>query len=146
MPKPKGKGGKNRRKGKTDGTVVKRELLFKEDGQEYGKVVKLLGNCNLDLVCADEVKRIGHIRGSMRKKVWLKVGDICLVSLRDFQDGKADIIHVYDSDEVRNLISYGELPKEWSSGGGIDTVDMMGNDIADVEFSNQVNDFDIDDI
>jgi translation initiation factor 1A len=118
MPKNKGKGGKNRRKGKTDGsTAVKRELLFKEDGQEYAKVVKLLGNCNLSLECADEVQRIGHIRGSMRKKVWVKLHDVCLISLRDFQDNKADIIHVYDADEVRMLCSYGELSKQWDGMG-----------------------------
>src|SRR6478609_9990740 len=118
MPKNKGKGGKNRRRGKADTTGIKRQLTFKEDGQEYGRVTKLLGNCNVDVECADETKRIGHIRGAMRKKVWIKVHDICLVSLRDFQDGKADIVHVYDADECRLLQSYGELPKNWSANDG----------------------------
>lgn len=33
MPKNKGKGGKNRRRGKNDNEENKRELEFKEDGQ-----------------------------------------------------------------------------------------------------------------
>jgi len=33
QPKNKGKGGKNRRRGKNDNEESKRELLFKEDGQ-----------------------------------------------------------------------------------------------------------------
>lgn len=33
MPKNKGKGGKNRRRGKNEGDGEKRELVFKEDGQ-----------------------------------------------------------------------------------------------------------------
>lgn len=33
MPKNKGKGGKNRRRGKNDNEDDKRELIFKEDGQ-----------------------------------------------------------------------------------------------------------------
>jgi translation initiation factor 1A len=37
-------------------------------------------------------------------------GDIILVGLREFQDGKADIIHKYTTEEARNLQSYGELP------------------------------------
>lgn len=37
-------------------------------------------------------------------------GDIVLVGLRDFQEGKADIIHKYTAEEARNLQSYGELP------------------------------------
>lgn len=33
MPKNKGKGGKNRRRGKNENEETKRDLLFKEDGQ-----------------------------------------------------------------------------------------------------------------
>lgn len=33
MPKNKGKGGKNRRRGKNENDVMKRELQFKEPGQ-----------------------------------------------------------------------------------------------------------------
>lgn len=43
MPKNKGKGGKNRRRGKNENDNEKRELTFKEDGQEYAQVVKMLG-------------------------------------------------------------------------------------------------------
>jgi len=44
MPKNKGKGGKNRRRGKNENENEKRELVFKEDGQEYAQVSKMLGN------------------------------------------------------------------------------------------------------
>jgi translation initiation factor 1A len=33
-----------------------------------------------------------------------------LIGLREFQEGKADIIHKYTTEEARNLQSYGELP------------------------------------
>ena len=33
-----GKGGKNRRRGKNENDREKRELVFKEDGQEYAQV------------------------------------------------------------------------------------------------------------
>lgn len=46
----------------------------------------------------------------MRKKVWVGAGDIILVGLREFQDGKVDVIHKYNSDEARSLKAYGELP------------------------------------
>jgi len=44
MPKNKGKGGKNRRRGKNESDLVKRELVFKEDGQEYAQVNDTLTN------------------------------------------------------------------------------------------------------
>ena len=115
MPKNKGKGGKNRKKGKNDALPTKRELFFKEEGQDYGIITKMLGNCNMNVECSDGTQRLAHVRGSMRKKVWMKTQDTILLSLRDFQDNKADIIHVFDTDEVRLLKSYGELPEKWGN-------------------------------
>ncbi|KAM7440155.1 Eukaryotic translation initiation factor1A [Porites harrisoni] len=110
MPKNKGKGGKNRRRGKNENESEKRELVFKEDGQEYGQVLKMLGNGRLEAMCFDGIKRLCHIRGKLRKKVWINQGDIILLGLRDYQDGKADVILRYNPDEARNLKAYGELP------------------------------------
>jgi len=70
----------------------------------------MLGNGRLDAQCIDGVKRLCHIRGKMRKKVWVSTGDIILVGLRDFQDEKADVILKYNADEARSLKAYGELP------------------------------------
>ncbi len=64
-----GKGGKNRRRGKNENENDKRELVFKEDGQEYAQVVKMLGNGRLEANCFDGVSRLCHIRGKLRKKV-----------------------------------------------------------------------------
>eukprot|EP00039_Didymoeca_costata_P032549 m.38302 g.38302 ORF g.38302 m.38302 type:complete len:144 (+) comp9416_c0_seq2:95-526(+) len=111
MPKNKGKGGKNRRRGKNENETDKRELIFKEDGQEYAQVAKMLGNGRLEALCFDGVKRLCHIRGKLRKKVWINQGDIILVGLRDYQDAKADVILKYNADEARNLKNYGELPE-----------------------------------
>lgn len=111
MPKNKGKGGKNRRRGKNENDNEKRELVFKEDGQEYAQVVKMLGNGRLEALCFDGEKRLAHIRGKLRKKVWINQGDIILLSLRDYQDEKGDVIMKYTSDEARSLKAYGELPE-----------------------------------
>merc|ERR1740128_1363446 len=40
-------------------------------------------------MCFDGVKRLCHIRGKLRKKVWINQGDIILVGLRDYQDAKS---------------------------------------------------------
>nr|KAG5709887.1 hypothetical protein BaRGS_029929 [Batillaria attramentaria] len=111
MPKNKGKGGKNRKKGKNENDKEKRELVFKEDGQEYAQVTKMLGNGRLHALCFDGVQRLCNIRGKLRKKVWINNGDIILVGLRDYQDSKADVLLKYTADEARNLKAYGELPE-----------------------------------
>jgi translation initiation factor 1A len=111
MPKNKGKGGKNRRRGKNESDKEKRELTFKEEGQEYAQVLKMLGNGRLEAMCFDGSKRLAHIRGKLRKKVWINQGDIILLSLRDYQDEKGDVILKYTADEARSLKAYGELPE-----------------------------------
>ena len=110
MPKNKGKGGKNRKRGKNEADDDKRELVFKEDGQEYAQVTRMLGNGRCEALCIDGTKRLCHIRGKMHKKVWIAAGDIVLVGLRDYQDDKADVILKYMNDEARLLKAYLELP------------------------------------
>ena len=81
----------------------------------------MLGNGRLEAFCFDGVNRLCHIRGKLRKRVWIGVvqhschpwhspprfprsvlllrfpqGDIVLLGLREFQDQKADIILKYD--------------------------------------------------
>jgi len=132
MPKNKGKGGKNRRRGKNENEGLKRELVFKEDGQEYAQVTKMLGNGRLEAMCFDGVKRLCHIRGKLRKKVWINQSDIILIGLRDYQDAKADVILKYSADEARNLKSYGEFPESVKIN---ETVDFVGGDMDDdIEF------------
>lgn len=132
MPKNKGKGGKNRKRGKNEADDEKRELVFKEDGQEYAQVLRMLGNGRCEAMCIDGTKRLCHIRGKMHKKVWIAAGDIILVGLRDYQDDKADVILKYMPDEARLLKAYGELPESTrlneGIAGGIDDEDDGGGD------------------
>jgi len=74
-------------------------------------VIKMLGNGRLEAMCFDGVKRLCHIRGKLRKKVWINQSDIILVGLRDYQDARADVILKYSPEEARNLKSYGEFPE-----------------------------------
>jgi translation initiation factor 1A len=114
MPKNKGKGGKNFKKGKKSGEGDRRELEYKEDGQEYAQVTKLLGDGRVSLVCYDGIARMGVIRGTLIRRVWINAGDIVLVGLRDFEKGKVgekcDVVHKYQPDEARQLQAYGEIP------------------------------------
>ena len=109
MPKNK-KGGKSFKRQKSKRDDVNKQLEFKEHGQEYGQVIKMLGNGRLRVLCFDNKERLGIIRGKMRKRVWIETGDVILVGLRDFQDEKADVIGKYSSDEARQLKRLGEIP------------------------------------
>jgi len=137
MPKNKGKGGKNRRRGKNENEGAKRELILKEEGQEYAQVLKMLGNGRLEAMCFDGTKRLAHIRGKLRKRQWINTQDIILVGLRDYQDAKADVIMKYNSDEARRLKNMGHLPES------VNVVD--GNEVEDDIFFDNESDENSDD-
>lgn len=52
-----------------DAVLLKHELAF--PGAEYAQVLRMLGNGRLEAMCIDSTKRLCHIRGKMRKKVWV---------------------------------------------------------------------------
>ncbi|GIQ87529.1 translation initiation factor 1A [Kipferlia bialata] len=105
---PKGKGGKHQKRKKRDADADGRELIFKEEGQDYAIVMKMLGGGRLDAYCMDGKRRICHIRGRLRR-IRLHVGDLVLISVRPFQTDKADVLHKYLPDEMRALQKYNEI-------------------------------------
>ena len=44
----------------------------------------MLGNCRVEAFCADSRKHCVILEEKMKKKVWITVGDIVLIGLRDF--------------------------------------------------------------
>jgi translation initiation factor 1A len=101
-------------KTKTHSTGGDSSLLFKDGtDQEYALVVRMLGD-NRCMVNAGGVERMGVICGRLRKRrnAYISVNDMVLVSRRDYQDDKVDIIHVYSQSDVKLLIKYDELPRE----------------------------------
>ncbi|KAL7228945.1 hypothetical protein ACSBR2_007610 [Camellia fascicularis] len=130
--------GKNRKRGKNEADDEKRKLVFKEDGQEYAQVQRMLGNGRCEAMCIDRTKRLCHTHGKMHKKVWIAIRDIILVGLRDYQDDKADVILKYMPDEARLLKAYGELPENTrlneGIAGGLDEEDNgAGDDYIEFE-------------
>ena len=103
------KGGKKHKRNKAQGQLTK-VLHHKEEGQEYAQVIGAKGNCRFDLKVFDGKQRLGILCGAMRKREFINARDVVLVSLRDFQDDKCDIIGLYDENQVRKLKELNEIP------------------------------------
>lgn len=133
-----------KKKGRKGNYIIKRELIYKTDGQEYAQVLKMLGDGRVEAYCFDGVKRICIIRGKMKKRVWIKQNDIVLVGLRDYQDDKADIISKYTEEEARTLKRNGELPDNIKIGkdSGIEEEEEE----LPFEFTNDAEEVDLEDL
>ena len=75
-----------------------------------GVAEKLLGFDRIMVRCQDGHERLCRIRGKLKRRVWIRVGDIVLVSPWDFQsDVRGDIYWRYRKNETGWLRSKGYL-------------------------------------
>ena len=111
MPSNK-KGGKKHKRGKKE-IVENRKLILKDEkeGQEYAQVCKVNGSGRYNLYCFDGIERLGISAGNIRRKFRIQIYDVVLISKWDFQESKCSIIHKYEEDEVQELESNGQFPK-----------------------------------
>jgi len=69
-----------------------------------GVIVKAMGNDRMLVKCQDGNERLCRIRGRMKRRVWIREGDIVLVSPWDFQsDIRGDIIWKYHKSQIKML-------------------------------------------
>jgi len=107
---PNKKGGKKHKRNKKQDDTFEKNLRLKEEGQEYAQIIKCLGNCRFNVLCFDGKERMATMCGTMRKRRFINQDDIVLVSLRDWQDAKCDIIDNYDENLVRKMKDKGLVP------------------------------------
>ena len=88
-----------------------KNLIKSSNDQEYAYIINVLGNCRFNVECSDNKNRLAHIRGKLKKRTWCNEGDIILISLRDFQDDKCDIIQKYTPEQIQLLIENDEIPE-----------------------------------
>ena len=105
----------------TSKEIKDRELIFREDQEQYAKVTVMLGDSRVTLVMADGAEILGIIPRKM-KRTRVNLDDVVLVSIRSFQTYKVDVIHLYKADEVKLLIQYLELPPTFGKSGN----DLIG--------------------
>lgn len=111
MPKTTSK--KAQKKGAKGGTSAKDTYIEcnLKDGQLWARALRLLGSRNVLLYCNDDRVRIGHVCNRMRFRSWVEVGDIVLISIRDFETvddpkkdtRRADILGKYSPEHTSTL-------------------------------------------
>ena len=97
----------------------KRKIISEEEledmmepgpGDVYGVVVKLLGYDRALVKCQDGHERLCRIRGKLKRRIWIRPGDVVLVSPWDFQrDKRGDIIWRYTRNQAEWLRREGKL-------------------------------------
>jgi translation initiation factor 1A len=86
------------------------EMVLPTANDVLGVAVKLLGFDRVMVKCQDGHERLCRIRGKMKRRVWIREGDIVLVSPWDFQsDKRGDIFWRYKRSQAEWLRRKGYL-------------------------------------
>ena len=73
---------------------------------------QILGGRRVTVLCADGETRMARIPGKMRRRQWVREGDLIIVWPWDFQDAKADVKHRYTKTQAMYLSRKGVLPAD----------------------------------
>jgi translation initiation factor 1A len=114
LENPEGSPGKIRVKLPNDGKK-RGELGYK--GEMFALAEEILGGRRVTVLCADGETRMARIPGKMRRRQWVREGDLIIVWPWDFQDSKADVKHRYTKTQAMYLSRKQVLPE---------VVDMFG--------------------
>ncbi|MEM3578638.1 MAG: translation initiation factor eIF-1A [Candidatus Bathyarchaeia archaeon] len=86
------------------------EMVLPTPNDVLGVAVKLLGFDRVLVKCQDGNERLCRIRGKMKRRVWIREGDVVLVSPWDFQsDKRGDVIWRYTHAQAEWLRKNGYL-------------------------------------
>ena len=97
-----------KRKVKNESNLHK--MLLPSANDVLGMAVKMLGGERILVKCQDGKERLCRIRGKLKRRVWVREGDIVLVSPWDFQSNKrGDIFWRYRKNQNEWLRNKGFL-------------------------------------
>jgi len=86
------------------------DMVLPTANDVLGVAIKLLGFDRVLVKCQDGNERLCRIRGKMKRRVWIREGDVVLVSPWDFQsDKRGDVMWRYTRAQADTLRKNGYL-------------------------------------
>lgn len=112
------------------GGKIRVKMPNRKVNEMFALAEQILGGRRVTVLCEDGETRLARIPGKMRRRQWVRDGDLIIVWPWDFQDAKADVKHRYTKTQAMYLSRKGVLP---------DDVDIFGMNVVhdddDDEFS-----------
>ncbi len=94
-----------------EGGYIRVRLPRERKGEMFGIADQLLGASHIKVMCADGKSRLARIPGKLKRRMWIRTGDLVIVRPWDFQDEKADVVFRYLKTEASYLSRKGMIPK-----------------------------------
>ncbi len=91
--------------------VTRVPLPDRNKGEMFAIVDKILGGSRMIVMCADGKSRMARIPGKIKRRMWIKEGDLVIIRPWEFQDEKADVIYRYTRTQAGYLSRNKKLPE-----------------------------------
>ena len=95
-----------------ESSKIRVKMPNKKVNEMFAIAEQILGGRRVTVLCADGETRMARIPGKMRRRQWVRDGDLIIVWPWDFQDAKADVKHRYTKTQALYLSRKGILPSE----------------------------------
>ena len=92
---------------------VKVRKPYRDLGEMFAVITKMHGTNQIAAMCEDGTERKCRIPGKLKKRVWMREGDVIIVKLWDFQPIKADVVWRFlpvQTERLRRMGLLGKLP------------------------------------
>ena len=90
---------------------IRVKLPNKKINEMFAIADQILGGRRVKAVCEDGESRLARIPGKMRRRQWVREGDLIVVQPWDFQDEKANVCMRYTKTQSLYLSRKGVLPE-----------------------------------
>ena len=97
------------------GEYVRVRLPNRRKNEQFGVVDQAMGGGHLKIFCQDGKIRLGRIKGKLKKRMWMREGDVVVIIPWEFQDEKCDVTYRYTQIQSQNLARRGVIPKHLES-------------------------------
>ncbi len=98
-------------KGGDSEELVRAPLPRQNKREMFGIADQLLGASKIKIMCADGKSRMGRIPGKLKKRMWMREGDLLIIRPWEFQDEKADIVYRYTRTQASYLNRKRAIPE-----------------------------------
>ncbi|MFX0138062.1 MAG: translation initiation factor eIF-1A [Candidatus Hodarchaeota archaeon] len=119
---PKKKKSNRKKHGRSPGSyqapeITRVRLPYRNNGEMFARVIDIYGQERMGVFCEDGKHRVGRIRGKIKKRVWIRKGDLIIVNPWEFETEikgkmeKCEISWRYLKHEVSWIIRNNKLPQ-----------------------------------
>jgi len=86
-------------------------IRLKRPDEIFGVVEQLLGGARMRVRCEDGKERLTRVPGKIRRRIWVRQGDVLLIKPWDVENEKADVAFRYTRVQVDHMKRKGLIPE-----------------------------------